>query len=137
MSYRDRRLGFRVELEIFLNQYVRDRPIRCLTSNLSETGIYLNRAHIPPGTRPLADARAIGLEFELPGTGEVIWARGEVCHEQADPYFCGSGIRFTGIPRSYARLVRDFCVEARRERLGTLLQRIRQPRPIRVPSPSV
>ncbi len=128
MSLRDRRMGFRVELEIFLNQYVRDRPLRCLTSNLSETGIYLNRAHLPPGGRALDGTRTVGLEFELPGTGELIWARGEICHEQSDRYFNGSGIRFTGIPTTHARMVRDFCVEARRDNLGALLHRIRTPR---------
>jgi hypothetical protein len=138
MSYqRDRRLGFRVDLEIFLNQYIRDRPLRCLTGNLSETGIYLNRAHVPPGSRPISDARTVSLEFELPGTGELIWARGEVCHEQVDPYFCGSGVRFTGIPTIHARLVRDFCVEARRDSLGSLLRRIRGPRAPRQAAPSL
>jgi hypothetical protein len=128
-------MGFRVDLEIFLNQYVRDRPLRCLTSNLSETGIYLNRAHLPTGSRALDGTRTVGLEFELPGTGELIWARGEICHESSDPYFCGSGIRFTGIPTSHARMVRDFCVEARRDNLGTLLHRIRAPRARTAPTP--
>ena len=124
---RDRRLGFRVDLEFFLNQYVRDRPFRVLSTNLSETGIYLNRTHLPPGSTPLAETTTVGLEFELPGTDEIIWARGEICHEQSDPYFRGSGIRFTGIPTIHARMLRDYCIEARRERLSALLERIHRP----------
>lgn len=127
MSYRDRRLGFRVDLEIFLNQYIQDRPVRALTTNLSETGIYLNRAQMPVGCRPYSRTRTIGLEFELPGTRELIWARGEICHEVDDKMVTGTGIRFTGIPVRHARLIRDYCVEARRDRLGDLLEQIRRP----------
>ena len=127
MSVRDRRLGFRVGLEIFLNQYIQDRPVRGLTTNLSETGIYLNRAQVPVGCRPIPPTRTIGLEFELPGTSEVIWARGEICHEDRHTMVCGTGIRFTGIPVWHARLIRDYCVEARRHNLGDLLEKIRRP----------
>lgn len=121
----DRRFGFRIDLEIFLNQYVRDRPFRALTQNLSETGLYLNRVHLPAGSRPLPETRDVGLEFELPGTSEVIWARGRVCYEAVDPYFHGAGIQFVAMPRVHARLLRDFCVEARRAELAGLLSRIR------------
>jgi PilZ domain-containing protein len=124
MTSSDRRLGYRVPLQIFLNQYLHDRPHRALSVNISETGLYVNRVITPRGHK----MRVVGLELELPGTGEVIWARGEVCHDTIDDYFHGQGIRFTGMPAVHARLLRDFCVERRRAQLGDLLDRIRRAR---------
>jgi len=123
MATRDRRLGFRVPLELFLTQYVRDRPVRSLACNLSDTGIYLQSVSLS-GVLAATDG-PIGLEFELPGTGEVIWARGEVCYADGDDMVAGTGIRFTGIPTVHARLIRDYCIERRRTHLGQLLARIR------------
>lgn len=123
MLSRDRRTGFRVPLEIFLNQYVRDRLVRGLTTNVSPSGLFLQTAR--PLRSRLPAAPAIGLEFELPGTGEVIWARGEVCYEDADAYAVGTGIRFTGMASIHERLLREYCVEARHRHLSSLLQGIR------------
>lgn len=124
MTSHDRRLGYRVPLEMFLNEYVQDRAHRALTVNVSETGIYVNKV-ITPTSRP---SKVVGLEFELPGTGEMIWARGEICYDSLDDYFHGQGIRFTGIPKIHARLLRDYCIEKRRVQLGSLLDRIRRNR---------
>jgi hypothetical protein len=120
----NRRLGVRVPLQMFLTQYVRDKPVRALTSNVSEHGAYLN---LVKGGSYCRGDRVVGLAFELPGTGEVIWARGELCYEHANGYFRGAGVRFADMPRVHARLVRDFCVEHRREQLSALLERIRRP----------
>ena len=127
MEPSDRRIGFRVDLELFFTQYIRDRPHRVLGTSLSETGLYLHRVTLDPATRLLASGTAVGLEIELPGTGEVIWARGEVCRERRERTVCGSGVRFADMPRIHARLVRDFCHERRLARLDQLLARIRQP----------
>jgi c-di-GMP-binding flagellar brake protein YcgR len=120
----DRRLGFRVPMEIFLNEYVQDRAHRALTVNISDTGLYVNKV-----LTPLQRAsRVVGLEFELPGTGETIWARGEIAHDALDDYFHGQGIRFTGMAKLHARMLREYCIEKRRVQLGNLLERIRRSR---------
>jgi hypothetical protein len=116
----DRRLGFRIPLEMFLTQFAHDRPNRGLTVNISETGLYVNKVLTPI----FRQARVVGLEFELPGTNEVIWARGEVCHDTLDDYLHGQGIRFNGMARYHKKLIRDYCVERRRARLSELLARI-------------
>ena len=117
-------MGFRVPSEIFLNQYISDRPYRAMAGNLSETGILLNRVK---ATGPLEERqRVVGLEFELPGTGETIWARGEICYQGQDSYFHTDHVRFTAMPKIHARLLRDYCIESRREHLGGLLGRIRR-----------
>ncbi len=125
MEPSDRRIGFRVELELFLTQYIRDRPFRVLGTNLSETGLYVHRVALDPEARLLPSGTVVGLELELPGTGEVIWARGEICRERRDRALCGSGVRFADMPLIHARMVRDFCHERRRARLDGLLDRIR------------
>jgi hypothetical protein len=106
---------------MFLNEYVADRPHRCLSVNLSESGLYVHK--MVQAVR--RNNRVVGLEFELPGTGETIWARGEVCYDTLDDYFHGTGIRITGIPQLHARLLRDYIQEKRRERLQDLLRTIR------------
>jgi hypothetical protein len=124
MTAHDRRLGYRLPLEMFLNEYVQDRAHRALSVNISETGMYVNKV-IQPLSR---QTRVIGLEFELPGTGEVIWARGEIAYDAIDEYFHGQGIRFTAMPRLHARILRDYCIEKRRHQLTDLLDRIRRSR---------
>ncbi len=126
MEPSDRRIGFRVELDLFLTQFIRDRPFRVLSSNLSETGVYLHRVALEPDAPALPAGTVVGLELELPGTGEVIWARGEVRRERLARSVCGSGVRFADMPRVHARMVRDFCHEQRRGHLAALLGRIRQ-----------
>jgi len=122
MTSHDRRLGNRISLEVLMNEYLHDRPYRALTLNISETGVYVNKVVTSLARR----SRVVGLEFELPGTSELIWARGEICHDTIDDCFHGQGIRFTGMPKVHQKLIRDYCVEKRREQLAGLLERIRK-----------
>jgi len=124
MNARDRRLGYRVPLNIFLNQYIQDQPFRALTCNLSDSGLHLQVVNAPKYTPKTRRSRVVALEFELPGTGEIIWARGLICNAGSDDFVHKVGIKFTAMPQVHARLVRDFCVETRREHLGSMLQRI-------------
>jgi len=118
----DRRLGTRIPLELLMNEYMQDRSYRALSVNISESGLYVNKVVGSLARR----SRVVGLEFELPGTGEVIWARGEVCYDTIDDCFHGQGIRFTGMPKVHQRLIRDYCIEKRRAQLAGLLDRIRR-----------
>lgn len=132
MTSHDRRLGNRIPLEVLMNEYMNERPYRALTVNISETGVYVNKVVTSLSRR----SRVVGLEFELPGTAELIWARGEICYDTIDDCFHGQGIRFTGMPRVHQRLIRDYCVEKRREQLGALLERIRKTSRSNAASPS-
>lgn len=124
MLSRDRRLGFRVPVEIFLNQYIRDRPFRALTANISDTGIHLHTPERRKKTRSF-EPTPVTLEFTLPGCDEIIWAAGEVCSSEVDGMVSHTGVRFTAMASAHARMIRDYCVEARRSQLGSLLSRIR------------
>jgi hypothetical protein len=104
-----------------VTSYVHDRPVRALASNLSDTGINMSSISMlapPPGL-------VVGLEIELPGEVESIWASGQICYRRDDSLASGLGVRFVGMARCQARIVRDYCIEMRRKNLGSLLARIR------------
>lgn len=117
----ERRLGFRVPFETMVTSYVHDRPVRALAANLSDSGLSMSAIAMlapPPGL-------VVGLELELPGMDESIWASGQICYRKDDRMASGLGVRFVAMARSQARIVRDFCIEMRRTHLGSLLARIR------------
>ncbi len=117
----DRRFGFRVPFEAMVTSYVHDRPVRGLAANLSDSGISMSAVAMlapPPGM-------LVGLELELPGIDDSIWALGRICYRKDDRLASGLGVRFVEMARSQARLVRDFCIDMRRRHLGSILARIR------------
>lgn len=118
---RDRRLGYRIPLPMILTSYVRERPVRVLCSDLSDTGIGLSAVS---GLAPVPGT-VVGLELPLPGVSDSVWAAGEVCHRVEGDIASGLGLRFTAMARAHARLLRDFCIESRRGVLAQLLDRIR------------
>jgi hypothetical protein len=111
-----------------VTSYVHDRPVRALAGNLSDTGLSMSAISMlapPPGL-------VVGLEIDLPGIEDSIWASGQICYRKDDRHgqhapslASGLGVRFLAMARSQARTIRDFCVEMRRKNLGTMLARIR------------
>jgi c-di-GMP-binding flagellar brake protein YcgR len=117
----DRRFGYRIPLEVMFTSYVRDRPVRALSADVSDGGIGLATVTglaPPPG-------EVVGVELDLPGGGDSIWARGEVTRTRPGELASGLGLRFVAMARAHARMLRDFVVESRRSHLGGLLARIR------------
>ena len=117
----ERRLGYRIPFESMVTSYVHDRPIRALASNLSDTGLNMSSIAMlapPPGL-------VVGLEIDLPGMDESIWASGQICYRKDDKMASGLGVKFVGMAKCQARMVRDYCIEKRRTYLGSLLARIR------------
>jgi hypothetical protein len=117
----ERRLGYRIPFESMVTSYVNDRPIRGLATNLSDTGLHMSAISMvaPPA------GLVVGLEIDLPGTTDSIWASGRVCYRKADHMASGLGVRFVAMATSQARMIRDFCIEMRRHNLGSILARIR------------
>ena len=117
----DRRLGFRIPYEAMITSYVRDRPVRGLAANLGDGGVSMSSLSMlapPPGM-------LVGVELELPGIDDSIWALGRICYRKDDQLASGLGVRFVEMARSQARLVRDCCIDVRRRHLGSMLARIR------------
>jgi hypothetical protein len=112
----DRRSDPRLKLQVFLNQYIRDQPYRALALDISEHGLAIQKL-----TEPVAaSGRVVGLELELPGTRETIWASAEARFDTVGSDFHVSGLRFAAMARKHARLLRDY-VHERRARLVRLL----------------
>ena len=117
----ERRLGIRIPFETMVTSYVHDRPVKALASNLSDSGINMSSISMlapPPGL-------VVGLEIDLPGMDESIWASGQICYRTDDRMASGLGVKFVAMAKCQARLVRDFCIEMRRQHLGSILARIR------------
>lgn len=117
----ERRLGFRIPFETMVTSYVHDRPVRGLATNLSDSGMNLSAISMlapPPGL-------VLGLELDVPGVDDSIWASAQVCYRTDDHLASGLGLRFVAMAKSHARMIRDFCIEMRRRNLGSLLARIR------------
>lgn len=104
-----------------VTSYVHDRPVRGLATNLSDSGMSVSAIAMlapPPGL-------VIGLELDVPGADDSIWAAAQVCYRTEDRLASGLGLRFVAMAKSHARMIRDFCIEMRRKNLGSLLARIR------------
>ena len=109
----ERRNESRVPLEMYLTTYVQDRPLRGFTANVSESGLYINTR---PSSR-LPQRTWLGLELELPGVPETIWAAGELCYDELDDYFLGNGIRFVAMARRHLGLLSAFLTGLRQGKL--------------------
>ena len=88
----------------------------------SESGLAIRKP-----TERIPHTRVVGLELELPGTSEVIWASAEPRFHSVNAQTHFSGLHFVGMATKHERLIRDY-VRERRERLLRLLA----PRPIYV-----
>jgi hypothetical protein len=113
----DRRDGSRLPLQLYVNEYINDRPFRALAVDISETGLALHKL-----TEPIvAHAPLVALELELPGTNEVIWAAAESRFDEVGDDFHVSGLRFSAMARKHHNLLRDY-VRERRLRIARLLR---------------
>ena len=116
----DRRLAQRFPLRTYMNQYVRDEPYQALALDVSESGLAIRKP-----TARIPHTRVVGVELELPGTSEIIWASAEPRFHSVDSRTHFSGLHFVGMATKHARLIRDY-VQERRERWLRLFT----PRPI-------
>lgn len=108
-------------LEIMYSEYVAERQLIGVIRDVSERGLrvqrLLRRSPNPGGI--------VQLEFELPGTNEVIWATGKTCFDALwqVPVEGGagaalrpvrtSGVRLVAAATKHLRLLRDYVRELR------------------------
>jgi hypothetical protein len=130
--YDRRRDSDRIPLQMFLNEYVSDRLQRAVTTNISPTGLYLHRV-FGAGKKYLQfgrEDRYVQLEFALPGTSETIWARGEVRFDElgGESMVHGTGIFLTDIARGHQKMLKEYVIDKKRQRLQQILELIRRNR---------
>jgi hypothetical protein len=113
----NRRADKRLRLQLYLNEYVKDREYRALATDISESGLAIQKL-----TEPIVPhSGVVGLELELPGTSELIWAAAEPRFDAVGGDFHVSGLRFRGMARKHQSLLRDY-VRERRLRIARLLR---------------
>ncbi|MDX2014972.1 MAG: PilZ domain-containing protein [Myxococcaceae bacterium] len=105
----NKRKNDRVNLDIYLNKYVAGVPYMARASDISREGVGL--AHL---IEPQMAGKRVGLQFQLPGSEEVIYAEGEVVREWADLDHNeeGSGVKFTLLTERHRRLIDQYVARA-------------------------
>ena len=107
----ERRNAMRVPVGVYLDQIVGDETHRCFGTDLSPTGVYVER----PLFALTCPMREVQLELSLLGIGEPLWARGEVIYDRVDGLFHGQAIRFAAMARAERQALERFLFEQRRE----------------------
>ncbi|QDF05140.1 hypothetical protein BHS04_18300 [Myxococcus xanthus] len=98
----DKRKNKRAPLDIYLNKYMGGVPYMSRAADISQEGLSLARL-----IEPQHEAKRIGLQFQLPGSEEIIYAEGEVVREWAE---LGakrerSGVRFTLLTDRHRKMI--------------------------------
>ena len=107
----DKRKNARVPLDIYLNKYMGGVPYMARAADISQEGVSLARL-----LEPEKDARRVGLQFQLPGSEEVIYAEGEVVREWVGARRTeGNGVRFTLLTERHRRMIDAYVHESRDE----------------------
>jgi hypothetical protein len=102
----DKRMETRKPLDIYLNKFIDDEPYMVRSADISRDGIYLTKLIEPD----LPEGSMVSLEFMLPNSDEILWARGAIMREGRRWGADGAGIWFTIMPEGYRKLVEDFVV---------------------------
>jgi hypothetical protein len=89
----ERRKSRRVTLDSAAEQIVDDAPHRCRATNVSDTGVYLERPLCMLARR----TNVVQVELELPGADAPVWAKAEVVYDSFDASLHGTALRFTAM----------------------------------------
>lgn len=100
---REQRKSKRAPIDIYLNKYMGGVPYMNRASDISEEGLSLSQL-----IEPSHHGRRVGLQFQLPGSEEVIYAEGEVVREWAELDAARherAGVRFTLLTERHRRMI--------------------------------
>jgi len=91
-SDQDRRREDRCGVDLLVNRFLNGYPYLCRVTDISRSGM-----RVVPLHEPTVRTRFMGLQFQLPGSNEVLTASGEVVFAASQD---GSmGVRFTSLRR--------------------------------------
>lgn len=100
----DKRKKVRANLDVYLNKYVQGVPYMAKAEDISSDGLSLANL-----IEPSHAGKRVGLQFQLPGSEEVIYAEGEVVREwSGSNHHEGAGVRFTLMTERHRRLVETY-----------------------------
>jgi hypothetical protein len=94
MFVAERRRAHRVPISVQLKQHIEGQSLDCHLSDLSTSGLYMER----PIASFVRSSSAIELEIPLPdGEDEPVWARAEIVYDCFDGAYHGTAVRFAGM----------------------------------------
>ncbi len=88
----DRRAEERRGVDLLVNRFLNGYPYLCRATDISRSGM-----RVVPLHEPAVPTRFMGLQFQLPGSNEVVTASGEAVF--ATGQSGAVGIRFTRLPQ--------------------------------------
>jgi hypothetical protein len=103
----ERRTDARAPVDVLLNRFLNGYPYLCRATDISRHGMRLQTFREPAGA-----PRYMGLQFQLPGSEDVITASGEAVFE--DDSARAVGVRFTALPEPAAAAIDRFLAEQAR-----------------------
>ncbi len=95
----NRRSGNRASIDALANRYMDGHPYLCVALDVSPTGMRLR-----PLGGPDAGARFMGLQFQLPGSDQVLNASGELVRDSGGEV----ALRFTHVPQTARAAIERF-----------------------------
>src|SRR5688500_12106896 len=101
----DRRNDDRRPVDLLINRFLNGYPYMCRATDISRSGM-----RIVPMLEPTEAPKFMGLQFQLPGTEDVITASGEAVFVAGERG--AVGIRFTKLPSQSAALIDRFLAQA-------------------------
>jgi c-di-GMP-binding flagellar brake protein YcgR len=99
----DRRRHRRASLDVLANRFLDGYPYLCRTTDISSEGLRLRRFQEPDAKAPV---RFVGLQFQLPGSSEILTASGEVVFNDEDAR--AISLRFTQLSPATAAAIDGF-----------------------------
>lgn len=99
----EKRKSPRATLDILVNKFLGGVPFMARTRDISSEGVSLDHLN-----EPRFDGRQVGIQFQLPGQPEVIYAEGEIIREQRFDGGDVSSIRFTLLTDRHRRLIHQY-----------------------------
>jgi len=88
-------------MDVYLNKFVSGVPHLARSEDISREGLKLS--HL---IEPVHGAKKVGLQFQLPGSDEIIYAEGEIVREWLNTgKRDGAGVRFTLLTERHQKLI--------------------------------
>jgi hypothetical protein len=98
---KEQRRSSRVAVNVYVNKYVSGTPYVARIADISPHGLLISRL-----LEPDVPKRRLGLQFQLPGTEEVIYAEGEVVRETGAR--AETAVRFTLLTERHRKLIHAY-----------------------------
>src|SRR5882757_4291519 len=102
----DRRHNRRLPVDLLVNRFLDGYPYLCRVTDISRSGMRVVPLIEPSATGTPHTQRFMGLQFQLPGTDEVLTGSGEEVFAEGER--ASFGVRFTRLPSTTAAVLDRF-----------------------------